>query len=269
MIDILMITHNRPSYTRLSLERLVETCHDRARVWLWHNGEDAETLAISQEFAEHPAVHRFHHSVQNQKLREPTNWLWRESDGDYLSKIDDDCLVPHGWLETLEKAHEDNPKFGVIGCWRFAQEDFNPEVAAKKIHAYPGGHQLLRNCWIEGSGYLMKRACVERQGLIQDSESFTRYCVRLASKGCLNGWYFPFLPQEHMDDPRTQHCLLNEPGMFDRYAPLSAKTFGVSGVDAWLAALQRDARRVQAADLRPWTFGRAGRLLKKLRLMKR
>src|SRR5687768_244136 len=205
-IDILMITYNRASYTRLALTRLLETCDDRMRVWLWHNGDHLETLGVVKELSSHPRVHRFHHSVENRKLREPTNWCWSESNGEFLSKVDDDCLMPDGWADTLRRAHADVPEFGILGCWRFPDEDFVADVASRKIIAF-NGHRVMRNCWIEGSGYLMKRACVQKHGLLAADQSFTQYGMALARAGWVHGWYFPFLYQEHMDDPRSPNTL--------------------------------------------------------------
>src|SRR5262249_24933662 len=125
-VDVLMITYNRPEYTRLSLQRLLDSCSEDARVWVWHNGADADTLGVVEALRGHPRFCRFHHSPENRKLREPTNWLWSQATGLYLSKVDDDCLVPDGWIEKLRCAHEDVPEFGVIGCWRFEDEDFVP-----------------------------------------------------------------------------------------------------------------------------------------------
>src|SRR5687768_3298587 len=135
-IDILMITYNRPEYTRLALTRLLETCDDGMRVWLWHNGIDQATLSIVQELSSSPRVHRFHHSAENKKLREPTNWAWTSSAGDFVCKVDDDCLMPYGWADRLRQAHADVPEFGIIGCWRFPDEDFAPEYAQRKIETF-------------------------------------------------------------------------------------------------------------------------------------
>ena len=60
-----MVTHDQPDYLRLSLPRLLETCDERMRVWLWHNGTHEETLELSRSFADDPRVARFHHSVEN------------------------------------------------------------------------------------------------------------------------------------------------------------------------------------------------------------
>src|SRR5437762_1338791 len=127
-IDLLMITYNRPEYTRLSLERLLDTCDTRTRIWLWHNGDDSKTLAVVRSFANHPRVHCFHHSRENKKLREPTNWFWSRAPGKLLGKVDDDCLVPAKWIEILSRAHDDVPQFGIVSCWHLLQEDFSPEL---------------------------------------------------------------------------------------------------------------------------------------------
>ncbi len=248
-IDILMITYNRPEYTRLALTRLLETCDVRMRVWVWHNGNDEQTLAVARELSDHPRVHRFHHSPENKRLREPTNWLWGGADGDFLCKVDDDCLMPWNWADKHRQAHADVQQIGVLGSWRFHDEDFVPDLAMRKIEAFAGGHQVLKNLWVEGSGYTFKRRCLARCGLLRDGESFTRYCIRVAAAGWTNGWYYPFLYQEHMDDPRSPHSLLKTDDDLQKYLPLSAVTFGVRSLADWQAALRRDAIAVQSASL--------------------
>jgi len=255
--DILMITYNRPEYTRLSLARLLDTCDESARVWIWQNGSDSETMKVVDEFRSHPRVHRYHHSEENKKLRDPTNWLLSESDGDYVSKVDDDCLVPENWLEVLRKAHEDEPMFGAIGCWRFMPDDFRPELAERKIKEFRGGHKLLAHPWVEGSGFLMKRACVQKVGQIRPKESgVTGYLTRVAQAGWINGWYYPFLWQEHMDDPRAPHTLIRTDDDLKRYLPLSAQNFGAHSVEAWDAQLRRSAERLQRLPSNPRYYGK-------------
>ena len=250
-IDILMITYNRAEYTKLSLKRLLETSDETMRVWIWHNGTDKETLQVVQSFQCHPRLFKFYHSRENKKLREPTNWLWSESKSDFIGKVDDDCLVPDGWADKLRQAHLDVLEFGVIGCWHFLEEDFVPELANKKIKEYACGHRLMRNCSVGGSGYLMKRACVNKMGLLRPKQSFTGYCVRLAAHGWANGWYYPFLYQEHMDDPRAQHTLLKTEEDFHRYMPLTAINFGITSIEDWLQHLHNDAVKIQAASINP------------------
>jgi glycosyltransferase involved in cell wall biosynthesis len=263
-IDILMITWRRPVYTQRSLCRLLETCDEDMRVWLWHNGDDAETLDVVRAHADHPRVHRVHHSPENRRLRAPTNWLLRESDGAYVSKVDDDCLLPDGWAHALREAHEAEPRFGVLGCWRFQDEDFDAALAAPKIRSYAGDHRILQNCWVEGSGYLMKRACVDTAGPLRADESFTHYCIRVAAHGWINGWAYPFLRQEHMDDPRSPHSLLRTDADLAEHLPLSARQRGTQSLDAWIEQLRRSARIVQQAPVDPRVYRGARKKVRRL-----
>ncbi|WP_166260760.1 glycosyltransferase [Marinobacter salicampi] len=255
-VDILMITYNRPDYTELSLRRLLETSDEKVRVWLWHNGGHEATLNVIGKFKNHPRLHKFHHSKENVKLTEPTNWLWENSVGAYVGKVDDDCLVSKGWVDTLRQAHEDEPKFGILGCWIYLEEDFIPEFAMKKIFTFGGGHRIMQNCWIGGSGYLMKRACIEEAGLINSNLSFTQYGKMLARSGWIHGWYYPFLPHEHMDDPRSDHSLLRTDEDLKKFLPLSAQKSGVKSLVEWQNRLARSARELQSAPIDPkYYFG--------------
>jgi hypothetical protein len=251
MLDILMITHKRPEYTRRALARLLGSCDERMQVWVWHNGTDRATLQVVETLSTHPRFHRLHVSPENKRLREPTNWFWSHAQGDYVSKVDDDCLLPDGWGQTLMKAHEANPKLGVIGTWRFYDEDFVPSLANQKIRALNGGHSLMRNCWVQGSGYVMKRACVKELGLLRSDESFPGYCVRSARAGWENGWYYPFIHEEHMDDPRSPFCAIKTDAEFMAQRPLSAIQDNVQTLDEWAARVRYMARIVQEASPDP------------------
>jgi glycosyltransferase involved in cell wall biosynthesis len=253
-VDILMITYNRPAYTRLALTRLLETCDERMRVWIWQNGSDPATLDVARSLAGHPRVHRFHHSEENRRLTAPTNWLFREATGEFVSKVDDDCLMPHGWAETLRQAHADNPRFGVLGCWRFPDDDYCPALAEKKIASLGGGHQIMRNCWVEGSGYLMKRRCIVENGLLSEDRSFTRYGIELATRGWVNGWYFPFLYQEHMDDPCSAHCDLKTDDDIVNRPPLMAQRWGVRSLAEWRNCFREEAVALQQASPDPRAY---------------
>jgi hypothetical protein len=250
--DILTITYQRPEYAALSLPPLLDSCGEDDRVWLWHNGGHEETLELVRSHLDHPRVHRFHHSEENVSLREPTNWLWQEADGQFVSKIDDDCIVDPSWPPTLKAAHRDYDRFGVLGTWRFYDEDFLPEVAGRKIVEFPGGHRIMRNLWVQGSGYLVRREVVLAQGLLTEGVSFPAWCRHLeADTGLVNGWYFPFVHEEHMDDPRSPHCLLRTDEAFLALRPLSAVMTGVTTVADWERRMRRSAVEVQRASLDP------------------
>jgi cellulose synthase/poly-beta-1,6-N-acetylglucosamine synthase-like glycosyltransferase len=253
-IDILMVTHRSPERTRLSLTRLLQVCDETYRVWLWHNGDHEPTLDLVKSFASHPRVFRFRHSEENKKLREPINWLFAEGIGSYLSKVDDDSVVPPGWPGRLLDAHEGYDRFGVLGSWRFQEEDFIPELANRKIRAFPGGHRVLQNLWVEGSCFLMKRLCVEEAGLLREGQSFPDYCRGLAMRGWINGWYYPFIRYDNLDDPRSAHSLLRTNEDLRARSPLMAELNGIDTIEEWTDLLRRSARVAQMAslDLRQW-----------------
>lgn len=252
--EILMITYRSAGYLHLSLPRLLDTLGVEDRVWLWHNGDDEATIEALRPFTTDARVHRYHHSRENVGLREPTSWLWRESSARYVSKVDDDCLVSHGWLDILTEAHEANPDFGVIGSWRHPPEDFRPDLARRKIQEFAGGHRLLRNLWVQGSGYLMDRALVDQCGLLGPEETFTGYCIRASRAGVVNGFYYPFLPEDHMDDPRSPHTLIRTDADLQARMPLSARANGVTTVADWTAQLRRSATILQTASLDPRAY---------------
>lgn len=259
LTDVLMITYNSPDHVRISLPHLLSTCNETTRVWLWHNGDHEETLSVVEEHADDPRVHRFHHSRENVRLTAPTNWLWSQATGTFVSKVDDDCLPEHGWIERLREAHSVNPDFGAIGCWRFRDEDFEPSSANKKIVQYAAGHRVLRNHWVQGSGYLLRRSLVERHGGLAPGQSFTQYCIALAREGAVNGWLFPFVREENMDDPRSPRTLFRTDEDFRRRMPLTAQALGITTMADWARQEHESALAVQRAtlDLRHYSGWRA------------
>lgn len=253
-IKIIIITHNRPHYTRLSLARLCDNAPSNAKITIWDNASSKETVDVIKVFEGHPAVDEVRFNKTNDRIWAPTNWFWENSEAaDLIGKVDDDCLVPENWCEVLEKAHTDVAEAGVLECWRFLPEDFDPAAASKKIFKY-GTHSIFRNCWVEGSGYLMKRSVIEKIGYLRPRETFTTYCVRAAAAGFVNGWYYPFLFQEHMDDPRAEHTGIKTDADFKRLMPLSATAFKVQSREEWLEIIRDAARRIHEYSLDPYDF---------------
>ena len=262
-IDVLMITHRRAHYTRLTLERLLATCNENMRVWVWHNGDHQETLDVVHGFRQHPRFFRFHHCPENLKLRAPTNWLYSESKGEFVSKVDDDCMLPFGWGEAMLKAMQDEPRFGILSCWHFQDEDFCLELVRDKLQRF-GHHMVLRNMWVGGSGYLMRRRVLENNGLIRERESFTGYCKRAALDGEIVGWYWPPLRQQHLDDPREPLTAIKSDEDLRSALPLSAIHAGVRTRADWIAHLKRDAREIQSSSIDPRDYSRPRRVLRRL-----
>lgn len=266
-IDILMVTHDRPAYTRLSLRRLLDSCDDAMRVWVWHNGPDAETLEVVESMRGDPRLHRFHRSPDNQRLRAPINWLFEHARGDLLSFVNDDCVVSPGWAQTLRAAHAAVGQLGVLACWHFPLEDFLPEIAERKIRTFAGGHRVMVNPWVQGSGIVLKRGCVDRLGpLPARDRGFTRYCIRLAARGWINGWHLPLVPIDHLDDPRSPNTMLRTDADLAAHLPLSAQYRGVGTIADWVSHLRKSARAVQEAPADPRLYVGLRKKIRRLRM---
>lgn len=253
-IDILMITYRSPEYVRHSLPSLLDGCDDAMRVWVWHNGDDAETLEVVRCHVDHPSMYRFHHSAENVRLRAPTNWLWSNSDARYFSKVDDDCLLQEGWARQLAGAHEACEQFGVIGSCRWFESDLRADLIEHKAEEFACGQRILRNPWVQGSGYVLKRECVASVGLLAPNQSFTQWCIEVALAGFANGWYLPFIREDHMDDPRSPHTALRSDEDLRRRLPLSAQNRGIATIDDWTAQLESSALAVQLAPVDPRSY---------------
>jgi len=136
---------------------------------------------------------------------------------------------------------------GVLGAWRFQPEDYRDDLAKQKMFTH-GGHTVLRNHWVQGSGFLFRRDIL-RVGALLPAETFTRWCLRVAKAGYINGWLFPFIREDHMDDPRSPNTLYTDDEVFRALRPLSAQATGVDTVAQWLEQTRNDAVDVQSASL--------------------
>lgn len=246
--DILLIAHNRPTYVALSLPRLLETCPEGSRVWVWQNGEDDQVRREIDKHRTHPRMFKYKQSPQNVGIRPAVNWLWSHAEGRFLSKVDDDSLMEPGWIEWLTDCLNRSSNFGVLGTWRFEDEDFNEKLAAPKIQEIHGV-KLLRNHWVQGSGHMLRRHLAQELGPLTDRQSFTSWCLEAAKAGYVNGWPMPFKREEHMDDPRHPSTIFVDDKAFEANAPLSAAATGVTTIQEWAAQMRESARIAQTASL--------------------
>ena len=267
-VDVLYVAYNRPAYTRLSLPTLLASAGEGVRIWIWQNGPHAETLEAVREHRDHPAVHRYHEEPENVGLYPALSWVLKEGRGRFVSKVDDDCLLPVDWVTRLVDLHERNPRLGVLGCWRFQDEDFDEELASRKLLPLEGA-QLLENLWVEGSGFLLRREALERVGGLRRNEWMPSLFKRIARAGYRNGWVYPFIRQDHMDDPRSPNTGIHTDADLVGNIPISARRKGIKTVEAWTDQLRWSARYVQGAstDLRDY-FGPVARARTLAREMK-
>ena len=214
MIELAFVTWNRLEYTRLALPRLLADPTEEFRLSIWDNGSTDGTQEYLKNEVTDPRIHDITFSDENVGQVEAVNTIWSRSEADLLGKVDNDCLQTPGWTSTLATAHRDIPQLGVVACWHYFPDDFEYERARWKIQEH-NGHRILRHPWTCGTGLLTKRSTFEKLGPMPGN-STTGYWMEMARQGFINGFYYPLIYQEHMDDPKSEYTRLKDEESYQR-----------------------------------------------------
>jgi len=202
-IDFIFLTHNRLDYTKLSLASVLADPTEDFSLTIWDNASTDGTVDYLRSQVKDPRIKKIVYSTGNVGQIVPANQVWGESRADLLGKLDNDCIVTPGWTKLLTQAHQEIRELGVVACWHFFPEDFVCERARHKIQQF-GRHQILRHPWTCGTGLLFKRETFQRLGPLR-GDGTTQFWLNMARAGYVNGFYYPLIYQEHMDDPRSPH----------------------------------------------------------------
>lgn len=221
-IHLVFVTYNRLEYTKRALPSVLADPTERFDLTIWDNASTDGTAEYLRDQIDDPRIVDLVLSRENIGQTAAVNRIWADSKADLLGKLDNDCIVTPGWTRTLAEAHRDIPNLGVVACWHFLPEDFDYERAKHKIQTF-GRHQIFRHPWTCGTGLLIKRETFKRFGPMQQTAT-TRYWLEMALAGYINGFYYPLIHQEHMDDPMSPHCLIRDAESFARYRKI---TFGL------------------------------------------
>jgi len=100
-IPLLMLTFNRLDFTKQTLRALEKSgCRDAVKLIILDNGSTDGTLdflralQINMDF-------EVHVSGKNLGVDQPMNWLFETHPAEVWAKLDNDTIVPHGWLGKL------------------------------------------------------------------------------------------------------------------------------------------------------------------------
>jgi len=221
-IHLVFITFNRLDYTQKALPRILGDPTEDFDLTLWDNGSTDGTPEYLTSIRD-PRICSVILRKDNVGQTVAANLTWERSSADLLGKLDNDCLVTPGWTRRLAVAHQDIPELGVVACWHYFPDEFDYARAAHKIRTY-NGHTIVQHPWTCGTGFLIKRSTFQQMGPIRD-KALTRYWLQLAAKGYINGFYYPLIWQEHMDDPRSAHSHLKDEAS---YQAAKSVTFNIN-----------------------------------------
>ena len=248
-IHLVFITYNRLDYTKLALASVLAEPTEEFSLTIWDNASTDGTVEYIKNEVNDPRISDIVFSKENVGQTAAVNDIWDKSKADLLGKLDNDCLVTAGWTRILAKAHEDIERLGAVACWHFRAEDFDYERAKHKIQTF-GKHRIFRHPWTCGTGLLIKRDTFRKFGPIQENAT-TQYWLRIALDGYINGFYYPFIYQEHMDDPRSSHCMLTDDESIRKFRDITfvLREFKINSMeDRW------ERRRIVLDNLNsgPW-----------------
>ncbi len=250
-VDILYLTFNRIAYTRKTLPAMLETAGANFALTIVDNGSTDGTVdyvkSIAKEYRR--VVTRVILHPENQGISLPTNVFWKMSTADFLGKVDNDTLLPLGWLARLLEAHQKTDRIGVLGGYHFHPGHTDMEALERRV-VDVDGLGLIPDAFIGGCCYLFRKSLQNKMGYLpifpgKKTHGWTEYQCAICLQGYNNGYLYPLLHVEHFDDPLSKHNLA-----FTSHAETSRISFGEKGIgqerEQALAWYTQDARRVES-----------------------
>ncbi len=113
--SIVVVTLDQLALTRLCLETVLSTTGAQVEVIVVDNGSRSETVGYLEALARRDARVRVIGNTRNRGFVGATNQGLAAARGDVLVLLNNDTVLPPGWLERLERPLED-PAVGLVGA---------------------------------------------------------------------------------------------------------------------------------------------------------
>lgn len=241
-VDLLLITWNRREYVERMLPTVLNDPSD-FQLYCWDNGSTDGTADLIRSLDD-PRIVKRHFNQENVGQYEPCMWFFETSTSDVLGKIDDDILLPAGWIEQIAPMIRKEPKFGMLGCWIFMPEDWDESVAKHNIVEL-SGERVFRCISIQGQSFLARKEYLLRHHHQLESHGLPIDRVGMSLDGLVNGYPLPLLYAHNMDDPRSPMNVKTKSGSLGSDSALTARKFGFTSAEAYAEWIMADARHRQ------------------------
>jgi 2-polyprenyl-3-methyl-5-hydroxy-6-metoxy-1,4-benzoquinol methylase len=217
---LLMVTYNRLEYTRLALEAVLKLDYPNLRVVVWDNASTDGTVAYLRDRLQGLSHVTGIASPTNRGVVYPMNEVWTcDPEAELLAKVDNDTLVPPDLLRRLAECHLQSERFGVLSGFHFREE--GETLAEEHRIKIFDGVRVLPQPFVGGCAVMIRREVFQKIGFIgyrtdgPDGRPFmdsgwTIYQQRLTDQGFVNGYPWPPVHVDHMEDTRSPHCIRSE-----------------------------------------------------------
>lgn len=208
MTDILFLSKGRPEFTRESWASLQKNTPN-ATFWVFTDGDESQTLnafEITEEFGGPVACINAYFDM-TEEIRRPSRG--GRTPSELICKIDNDTIVPPGWLEACEYIMAQHPDVDLLGIEPWTP-DTNLFPGWKEPSIEVGGHDPRVVSHIGGIG-VFRRSAFERFGRPTPNSADGRYGFtewQWAHKDMVKAFVDPPLPVfllDHLPSPYFMH----------------------------------------------------------------
>ncbi len=161
-IPVLYTTFNRLEYTKRTLPRLVKAS-PWADIHVWDNGStDGTQDFLMGQVGNYP--YHLELSPKNIGIANVMNWFFdKTKDHEYVAKVDNDTMVPDGWLPKMIEA----AKIGKVDILQAKHhfiiaryKNWNEMENDQRVEDLNGCGKIVRYPFVGGSGIVIRRAAI-------------------------------------------------------------------------------------------------------------
>lgn len=184
MVDLIFLAYNRLEYTRATLAALLANTewNQVRKVYVYDDGSTDGTRELLQQ-TEWPAPAELFFGKFGGPVAIMAHYLTKSPATPVFAKIDNDTMLPPGWLTECLQVMAKSPELGLLGI-----EAWNPIAAGSQKRSYT-------QCrWIGGIG-LMRREIfrtIPRPNGLMGRFGFTQW--QREAHWTTKGWINPSLP---------------------------------------------------------------------------
>ena len=203
-IHLHQAVHGRLEYTLLSIESVAT--HTHYPNVQWTVSDIANHPAISDHLQRLHKAYGFELNVYKENLGQwhACEKAWKTSPCPLLTHLQNDILVPHGWLYALQEAKEIFRSF-LVGAWHFPVSDLRPPD-----EQLPQGLGLYHTTHLPGTCFLLARHDWQQFAPIYRGHKiygFTEFQARANKNGAKIAYAYPPIKIIHMDQGDYAHSL--------------------------------------------------------------